>query len=90
MILSPTLETVWNSEPEAIPFRQTIDTNVLKVPKCPKSSEKPIDLSVIKRKLDSLSYHDPWDFIEDINLIFENALLNKSNTKVYRFASKVS
>lgn len=49
-----------------------------------------MDLSTIKEKLDLLQYEDPWDYIADVYLIFENAWLHKRpKTKIHRSATKV-
>ena len=51
---------------------------------------KPMDLSTISTKLDSSHYKDPWDYIEDVWLMFDNAFYyNKKKTTVYNFAIKV-
>lgn len=50
-----------------------------------------MDLSTIKRKLDTGQYSDPWQYVDDVWLMFENAwLYNKKNSKVYKFSTKLS
>lgn len=50
----------------------------------------PMDLSKIKKKLKTGGYSDPWEYIDDVWLMFENAwLYNKKTSKVYRYATKV-
>jgi hypothetical protein len=52
--------------------------------------EKPHDLSSIKTKLEN-KYEDPWEFISDINLIFENCFKYYHKTsKIFKFAREVS
>ena len=52
--------------------------------------KKPIDLSLIKHKLDEGLYHDPWDFVDDMWLMFNNAwLYNRKTSRVYKFCTKV-
>jgi len=49
-----------------------------------------MDLSLIRSKLESGAYSDPWNFIDDIMLMFDNAwLYNRKTSKVYKFCSKV-
>ena len=50
-----------------------------------------MDLSTIRKKLTDGDYSDPWQFIEDVYLMFDNAwLYNRKTSKVYKFCSKVS
>lgn len=53
--------------------------------------KKPIDLSVIKEKLDEGRYADPWEFVDDMWLMFNNAwLYNRKTSRVYKYCTKVS
>ena len=50
-----------------------------------------MDLSTIKRKLDTGEYTDPWEYCDDVWLMFDNAwLYNKKTSRVYKWCSKVS
>lgn len=50
-----------------------------------------MDLQTIKRKLDMDQYDEPWDYVDDIWLMIDNAqTYNKRNSRVYRAAQKVS
>lgn len=52
--------------------------------------KKPMDLSTIKRKLDTGQYAEPWQFVDDVWLMFENAwLYNRKSSKVHKFCTKV-
>jgi len=52
--------------------------------------KKPMDLSLIKRKLDTGQYADPWQYVDDIWLMFDNAwLYNRKSSKVHKNCSKV-
>lgn len=52
--------------------------------------KKPMDLSLIKRKLDTGQYSDPWQYVDDIWLMFDNAwLYNQKSSKVHKNCSKV-
>ena len=47
-------------------------------------------MSCIKRKLDTGAYSDPWEFVNDVFLMFENAwVYNRKTSRVYRYCSKV-
>lgn len=53
--------------------------------------KKPMDLSMIKRKLDTGQYADPWQYVDDVWLMFDNAwLYNRKTSKVHKYCSKVS
>lgn len=53
--------------------------------------KKPMDMSTIKRKLDTGQYKDPWEYVDDVWLMFENAwLYNRKTSRVYKYCSKVS
>jgi len=45
----------------------------------------------MKKKLDEALYNDPWEFVDDMWLMFNNAwLYNRKTSKVYKFCTKVS
>ena len=51
----------------------------------------PIDLSTIKRKLDTGQYQEPWQYVEDVWLMFNNAwLYNRKTSRVYKYCSKLA
>lgn len=89
--LMPVLEKLNIYNPESLPFRQPVDPVVLQIPDYYQIVKKPMDLSTIKRKLDTGMYSDPWQYVDDVWLMFENAwLYNKKNSKVYKFSTKLS
>jgi len=52
--------------------------------------KSPMDLSLIKRKLDTGQYTDPWQYVDDVWLMFDNAwLYNRKSSKVHKNCSKV-
>lgn len=52
--------------------------------------QQPMDLSTIREKLSLGKYSDPWECINDIQLMFDNAwLYNRKTSKVYKYCSKV-
>ena len=49
-----------------------------------------MDLSTIKRKLDTGQYADPWHYVDDVWLMFDNAwLYNRKTSRVYKYCTKV-
>lgn len=89
--LMPVLEKLNIYNPESLPFRQPVDPELLQIPDYYTIIKKPMDLSTIKRKLDTGVYSDPWQYVDDVRLMFDNAwLYNKKNSKVYKFATKLS
>lgn len=84
-IILPVLHKIWQME-EAVPFKTSVesaDTNVdLSVP--------PTDLSDVEKRLTLNLYVEPWKFVSDVWMLFENAwLYNKKSSKVYQYCSKV-
>lgn len=53
--------------------------------------KKPMDLSTIKTKLTTGQYPDPREYVDDVWLMFENALLfNRLNRTVYEYCKEVN
>jgi E1A/CREB-binding protein len=89
--LMPTLEKLYRQDPESLPFRQPVDPTLLQIPDYFDIVKKPMDLSTIKKKLDTGQYTDPWQYADDVWLMFSNAwLYNRKTSRVYRYCSKVS
>lgn len=88
--LMPTLEKLFRQDPESIPFRQPVDAQALGIPDYFDIVKNPIDLSTIKAKFDRQEYRDPWEYVDDVWLMFDNAwLYNRKNSRVYRYCTKV-
>ena len=89
--LTPTLETLYKQDPESLPFRQPVDPQALGIPDYFDIIKKPMDLSTIKRKLDTGQYSDPWEYVDDVWMMFDNAWqYNRKASRVYKFCTKVS
>uniref|UniRef100_A0A3B4HD66 histone acetyltransferase n=1 Tax=Pundamilia nyererei TaxID=303518 RepID=A0A3B4HD66_9CICH len=89
--LMPTLESLYRQDPESLPFRQPVDPQLLGIPDYFDIVKNPMDLSTIKRKLDTGQYQEPWQYIEDIWLMFNNAwLYNRKTSRVYKYCSKLA
>ncbi|XP_065324236.1 CREB-binding protein-like isoform X2 [Gordionus sp. m RMFG-2023] len=88
--LMPTLEKLYRQDPESIPFRQPVDPTMLQIPDYFQIIKTPMDLSTIKKKLDTGQYRDPWQYIEDIYLMFNNAYLyNRKTSRVYKYCTRL-
>ncbi|XP_059904020.1 CREB-binding protein isoform X4 [Gadus macrocephalus] len=89
--LMPTLESLYRQDPESLPFRQPVDPMQLGIPDYFDIVKTPIDLSTIKRKLDTGQYQEPWQYVEDVWLMFNNAwLYNRKTSRVYKYCSKLA
>uniref|UniRef100_A0A670Y0H4 histone acetyltransferase n=1 Tax=Pseudonaja textilis TaxID=8673 RepID=A0A670Y0H4_PSETE len=97
--LMPTLEALYRQDPESLPFRQPVDPQLLGIPHNLLMSwqdyfdivRNPMDLSTIKRKLDTGQYQEPWQYVDDIWLMFNNAwLYNRKTSRVYKYCSKLA
>ena len=89
--LMPTLEKLFRQDPESMPFRDPVDPTKLGIPDYFDIIKKPMDLSTIKRKLDTGQYKDPWEYVDDVWLMFDNAwLYNRKTSRVYRCCTKLS
>jgi E1A/CREB-binding protein len=88
--LEPPLMKMYNQEPEAIPFRIPVDPGSLGIPDYFEIIKKPMDMCCIKRKLDTGVYKDPWEFVDDVYLMFENAwTYNRKSSRVFKYCLKV-
>lgn len=86
----PTWEKIYLPE-ESMPFRQPVDPNQLGIPDYFDIVRKPMDLSTIHTKLTSGQYSDPWEYVDDVWLMFDNAwLYNRKTSRVYKYCTKVS
>ena len=89
--LMPTLEKLYRQDPESLPFRDPVDPQKLGIPDYFDIIKRPMDLATIKRKLDSGQYKDPWEYVDDVWLMFDNAwLYNRKTSRVYRCCTKLS
>uniref|UniRef100_A0A8C5U5W8 histone acetyltransferase n=1 Tax=Malurus cyaneus samueli TaxID=2593467 RepID=A0A8C5U5W8_9PASS len=89
--LMPTLEALYRQDPESLPFRQPVDPQLLGIPDYFDIVKNPMDLSTIKRKLDTGQYQEPWQYVDDVWLMFNNAwLYNRKTSRVYKFCTKLA
>eukprot|EP00658_Telonema_sp_P-2_P032588 TRINITY_DN2408_c0_g1_i5.p2 TRINITY_DN2408_c0_g1~~TRINITY_DN2408_c0_g1_i5.p2 ORF type:complete len:414 (-),score=67.78 TRINITY_DN2408_c0_g1_i5:103-1344(-) len=65
------LHRLWNHPSNKGLFNQKVNVDLL--PGYNKAVSNVMDLSVIKTRLQKLSYDDPEDFAADVNLVFQNA-----------------
>lgn len=74
-----------------MPFRQPVDPGTLGIPDYFDIVRKPMDMSTISGKLTSGQYSDPWEYVDDVWLMFDNAwLYNRKTSRVYRYCTRVS
>lgn len=84
------LISLFSQEPEASAFRLPVDPESLQIPDYFQIIKKPMDMSCIKGKLDKGEYTDPWEFVDDVWQMFENAwVYNRKTSRVYKWCSKV-
>lgn len=89
--LMPTLEKLYRQDPESMPFRQPVDPQALGIPDYFDIVKNPMDLSTIQHRLNAGHYTDPWQYVDDVWLMFDNAwLYNRKTSRVYRYCTKVS
>lgn len=89
--LLPPLDKLYAQEPESIPFRVPVDPKQLNIPDYFDIIKKPMDMSCIRNKLDNGGYQDPWEFVDDVWLMFENAwIYNRKTSRVYKYCTKVN
>ncbi|CAG0891726.1 unnamed protein product [Darwinula stevensoni] len=89
--LMPSLEKLYRQDPESIPFRQPVDPQALGIPDYFDIIKRPMDLSTIKRKLDTGQYTDPWQYVDDVWLMLDNAwLYNRKTSRVYKYCTKLA
>ena len=78
-------------DPKSYEFRDPVPWKELGLNDYPEIIKKPMDMASIKRKLDTGGYSDPWQYIDDIWQMFENAwTYNRKTSRVYKYCSKVS
>lgn len=78
------------SHPKSPPFREPVDPVALQIPDYLDIIKNPMDLSTIGTKLQQGQYTDPWQYCDDVRLMFDNAwLYNKKSTRVHKIATEV-
>lgn len=83
------LGELWEYE-ESIPFREPVDHKSLGLVDYPLIIKSPMDLSTIKKKLKANKYRKNQDFLEDLQLIWDNCQrYNQENSQIFRAALKM-
>eukprot|EP00656_Telonema_subtile_P048666 TRINITY_DN585_c0_g1_i1.p1 TRINITY_DN585_c0_g1~~TRINITY_DN585_c0_g1_i1.p1 ORF type:complete len:340 (+),score=85.39 TRINITY_DN585_c0_g1_i1:253-1272(+) len=76
--------------PESYPFHQPVDWKKLKIPDYPQIITHPMDLSKIERRIKQLQYGCVEDFIDDLNLVWKNAMTyNVDLSPIHQMAQKL-
>uniref|UniRef100_A0A0N5B8J3 histone acetyltransferase n=1 Tax=Strongyloides papillosus TaxID=174720 RepID=A0A0N5B8J3_STREA len=79
------------STPEGYPFKDPVDPDLLGIPDYFDVVKRPMDFYTIKKKLNEGNYKTPWDVVDDVWLMCENAwLYNKKNSKVHKCCTKIN
>lgn len=74
-----------------MPFRTPVDPINLGIPDYLDIIKTPMDMGTIEKKLRKGEYSDPWEYVDDVWLMFDNAwLYNRKTSRVYRYCTKVS
>ncbi|CAK8683675.1 unnamed protein product [Clavelina lepadiformis] len=88
--LMPVVEKLFKQDPDSHPFRYPVDAERLNIPDYYDIVKKPIDLSTIRKNLETDVYREPWQFIDDIWLMFQNAwLYNRKTSRVYKYCTRL-
>lgn len=88
--LLPTLEKMYRQYPESVPFLHPVNPYALGLSDYFDIVRKPMDLSTIRHKLEMAKYSDPWEYVDDVWLMFYNAwLYNQKTSRVYRYCTRV-
>ena len=83
------MSSLWRVQHAKI-FHQAVDTEFLNLPDYHEIIKNPIDFSVIKQRLSSNLYHNMQDFIDDMQLVFDNCeLYNGRDSTLGRQCTKV-
>lgn len=73
-----------------MPFRYPVDPQALGIPDYFEIVKKPMDLGTIRSNILNGKYSDPWEYVDDVWLMFDNAwLYNRKTSRVYRYCTKV-
>eukprot|EP00794_Sanderia_malayensis_P006812 gene6812-7581_t len=89
--LLPVFNKVYELHPESLPFRSPVDPAALGIPDYFTIVKNPMDLSLINNNLENGKYKDPWEFCDDMRLMFDNAwLYNRKTSRVYKYCSKLA
>ena len=91
MHLKPICDKIYEAD-ESFPFRVPVDPQLLKIPDYNNIIKHPMDLSTILSKLEKGVYKNPWEFCDDMWLMFENAWLynRKKFKKSIKYCTKLS
>ncbi|KAK9885011.1 hypothetical protein WA026_009238 [Henosepilachna vigintioctopunctata] len=83
------INQIWDSS-DSLPFRKPV--NKFRYPDYFLVIKRPMDLSTVREKLQNDEYRTPYDFSEDVRLIFENSKRYNTNPKsrIYLMTARLS
>ena len=88
-IYKKVISELWENE-ESVPFREPVDFKSLGLIDYLMVVKTPMDLSTIKKKLKANKYRKNQDFIDDIQLVWENCKrYNLDGSQIYKSALKM-
>ena len=67
----------------AIHFHQPVDYATMNIPDYPQVVQRPMDFGTIKKKLASGTYNNCKEFVDDMNLVFDNCILYNERDSDY-------
>lgn len=77
--------------PEAPPFNQPVDAEALGIPNYHYVIKKPMDLRTVKDNVKRNYYRNAQDFVEDVRLVWANAMIfNSNDSQVYQLANSLN
>uniref|UniRef100_A0A1B0A308 histone acetyltransferase n=1 Tax=Glossina pallidipes TaxID=7398 RepID=A0A1B0A308_GLOPL len=89
--LLPTLDKLHQHEPDSVPFRDPVNPQQLGIPDYFDIVKKPMDLGTIRSNLMNGKYSEPWEYVDDVLLMFDNAwLYNRKSSRVYKYCTRLS
>lgn len=87
--LLPTWNEMYSNESSVL-FRQPIGPDDLGISNYTSIVTNPMDLSIIKTKLTTGQYTDPWQYVDDVMLMFDNVQRLKRPKSLVACADDVS
>lgn len=77
--------------PEAPPFNQPVDPEALGIPNYLRVIKTPMDLRTVKDKVKRSFYRNAQEFVDDVRLIWSNAMtFNSADSPVYQMAEALN
>jgi len=83
------MDVLWNFNGAKV-FHEPVDPDRLNIPDYLEVVKTPIDFGTIRQRLQNNNYHYPQEFIDDVQLVFENCLMyNGESSTIGKVCNKV-